>query len=328
MSESPICVFLDRLSIDCDDLDLSALHSITQLTTYDRCTPEQVLEKTRDAEIIIVNKVKLDGSILARLTNLKLICVIATGTNNIDFPAANRLGIKVCNVRDYAAASVSQHVFMLILALFTRFAQYQSDIHRGKWQAQDQFCLLNYPTRELQGKSIGLIGYGHIAKAVEKVALAFGMQVLIAQSPVQSQPISSERLPLKDLLMQSDVVSLHCPLTDQTRNLIAAEQFGWMKQSAIIINTARGGIINEADLLDALNNKQIAGAGIDCLSTEPPLPSDPMIQNRLPQLIITPHNAWIALEARQRLVDGTTANIRAYLDNTLDQPGHSQSIAS
>ena len=203
-------------------------------------------------------------------------------------------------VRDYAAASVSQHVFMLILSLFTRFLDYQTDVRRGAWQAQEQFCLLTHPMQELQGKNLGLVGYGHIARAVEKIALAFGMNVLISESARHEGTPREGRTAFHDVLRISDVISLHCPLTEQTRNLIGQEQLAMMKPSAFLINTARGGIINEADLLQALKSGQIAGAGIDCLVTEPPEPSDPMITAQLHQLIVTPHNAWGTLQARQR----------------------------
>lgn len=327
MTESTLahCVFLDRLSIDLNDLDFSAIKASTLYKAYDQSTQDQIIERAKDADIVIVNKIRLDEDTLNQLAKLKLICVIATGTNNIDIAVANKLGIKVCNVKDYSAAAVSQHVFMLILALYTRFLDYQTDVRQGKWQSQDQFCLLSHPIRELKGKTIGLVGYGHIAKAVEKIALAFDMQVIVAQSLSASQH-PSDRFPLKELLMKSDIVSLHCPLTDQSRNLISAAQFAQMKSSAILINAARGGIVNEADLIKALQHGQIAGAALDSITQEPPSPDNPILQTHLPQLIITPHNAWGALEARQRLVDGTVANIRAYLDKTLDQPGHIQSL--
>jgi glycerate dehydrogenase len=330
MSEKHLarCVFLDRLSIDLDDLDFSAIQAATQYRAYDQCSQQQIIERANNAEIVIVNKLKLDEFILSQLSALKLVCVIATGTNNIDIATANRLGIKVCNVKDYSAAAVSQHVFMLILALYTRFIDYQADIKQGKWQSQDQFCLLNHPIRELKGKTIGLIGYGHIAKAVEKIALAFDMKVIIAQSLTGPDQPAPGRLALKDVFEKSDIVSLHCPLTHQSRNLISAQQFEWMKNSAILINASRGGIVNEKDLIDAVTKGQIAGAAVDSIEQEPPSSDNPMLQAQaqLPQLIITPHNAWGAVEARQRLVDSTLANITAYLDNTLDQPGQIQSL--
>jgi glycerate dehydrogenase len=215
---------------------------------------------------------------------------------------------------------------MLILALYTRFLDYQTDIRQGAWQSQDQFCLLSHPIRELKSKTIGLIGYGHIAKAVEKIALAFDMKVIIAESLASPDKHSPGRLPLKEVLTQSDIVSLHCPLTETSKNLISAVQFEWMKNTAILINAARGGIVNEPDLIDALKKGQIAGAAVDSIEQEPPSPTNPIIQAQLPNLIITPHNAWGAVEARQRLVDSTLANILAYLNNTLDKEGQIQSI--
>lgn len=315
MNTAPECVFLDRQSIDCDDLDLSAIESSTRFRDFDHCDANEVIAKARNAEIIIVNKVQLGRPHLAQLSALKLICVIATGTNNIDLEAATEFGIEVKNVKDYAAASVSQHVFMLILSLTTRFLEYQQDIRKGAWQAQDQFCLLTYPMQELKGKTLGLIGHGHIAEAVEKIAQAFGMTVIISESLREGQEPQQDRVPLKQLLSTSDVISIHCPLTDRTKDLIASPQLEMMKPEALLINTARGGIINEADLLKALEARQIGGAGIDCLSNEPPSASDPMIQANLAQLIITPHNAWGTLQARQRLVDGTAKNIQHYLQD-------------
>ena len=306
------CVFLDKNSMDCDDLDFSQFMSLTDFSIHATCSDDEVISKAQDAEIIISNKVKLNGHHFAQLPRLKQICVIATGTNNIDHDAAAEYGITVVNVKDYAAASVSQHVFMLILSLSTSFIEYQTDVKNAAWQNQKQFCLLNHPMQELKGKTIGLIGYGHIAQAVESVALAFGMNVLIAQS-FNPDNQSDDRVSVDVLLSKSDIISLHCPLSEQTQNLISEREFKLMKSSAIIINTARGGIINEHDLLQALNSGEIAAAGIDCLSIEPPEADNPMITADLPQLIVTPHNAWGTLQARQRLVDGTADNIEQYL---------------
>jgi len=307
----PACVFLDRDSIDCSDLDFDELEASTRLTTWAHCGSDDIIDRAGDAEIVVVNKVLLGETEFAALPRLKLVCVIATGTNNIDLQAASQHGIVVCNVRDYAAASVSQHVFMLILALTTRFLDYQRDIGKGAWQAQTQFCLLSHPMQELKGKTLGLIGYGHIAKAVERIALAFGMQVLIARSA--RHRARDGRVDLDEILQRADVISLHCPLTDETRDLIARPQLKMMKDSALIINTARGGIINEADLLEALALGEIGGAGIDCLVTEPPSADDPMLTSQLKNLIITPHNAWGTRQARQRLLDGTVNNIVEFI---------------
>ena len=307
------CVFLDRLSIDCDDLDFSAIAQLTDYTAFDRSDAGNIVEHARDADIVISNKSKLGAAQFDQLPQLKLICVIATGTNNIDLDAAAGRGIKVLNVKDYAAASVSQHVMLLMLALAGNFLTYQQDVRAGAWQRQDQFCLLNHPIMSLQGKTLGLIGYGHIARAVEQKARAFGMDVIVAQSLRPDAPAQPDRLPLAQLLQQSDFISLHCPLSDLSQNLIAENELAQMKDSAFIINTARGGIINEADLLSALKSGHIAGAALDSISQEPPAPDDPIINAQLPNLIITPHNAWGTRQARQQLVDSTAQNIRGYL---------------
>jgi glycerate dehydrogenase len=285
-----------------------------------------VVQTIGRAEVVIVNKVVLDRQVLERLPATRLVCVIATGFNNVDLEAASECGIRVCNVRDYAAASVSQHVFLLVLALYTRFLDYQRDINAGAWQAQSQFCLLHHPMRELAGKTLGLVGYGHIARAVETIALAFGLDVIVANSVAKPSVAQAGRVPLDDLLQQADIVSLHCPLTPQTQNLIAREQLALMKNDAIIINTARGGIINERDLLRALGSGQIGGAGIDCLTQEPPAADHPMVNADLANLIVTPHNAWGTVEARQRLVDGTLANIAAFIEGRLDTEGNPSSL--
>ena len=313
-STLPNCVFLDKLSIDLNDLDFSAIKQSSQLTMFDRCQANEVVSKAANAEIIITNKVKLDRVHIEKLPDLRLICVIATGTNNIDFEAAAERNITVCNVTDYAAASVSQHVFMLILSLASNFLSYQKDIKKGQWQNQDQFCLLSHPIQILQGKTLGLVGYGHIAKAVEKIAIAFGMKTIISRSIKNINSDQKGRLPLEDLLKQSDFISLHCPLSELTENLISKQQFDMMKKSAFIINTARGGIINEDDLLEALVTGKISGAGLDCLLHEPPSKEAPLMTADLPQLIITPHNAWATHQARQKLVDETAENIRLYIN--------------
>ena len=310
----PTCMFLDRLSIDCGDMDFSAIEAATEFSSFDRSAANEIVARAQLAQILITNKVKLGREQFAKLPELKLVCVIATGTNNIDFTAAAEYGIEVCNVKDYAAASVSQHVFWFMLTLAGNFLPYQKDIKQGLWQKQDQFCLLSHPIQALQGKTLGLVGYGHIARAVERIALAFDMQVLLAESlSPEHRGSSPDRLPLDEVLRQSDFISLHCPLTEQSKNLIAEREFALMKNSACIINTARGGIIHEADLLQALKYGQIAGAGLDCLMQEPPAADDRLITANLPQLIITPHNAWGSLQARQKLVDGTAKNIENFL---------------
>lgn len=316
MTEKVNCVFLDLDSIDCEDLDFSSIRHSTRLTNFASTSSDQIVERLKHTDIVIVNKVKLGASHLAQLPQLKLVCVIATGVNNIDLPAAEAAGIKVCNVPNYGASAVSQHVMMLILALSTRFLEYQSDIREGAWQAQDQFCLLSHPILELKGKTLGLIGYGHIAKAVEKLANGFGMKVLLGESLQAERENTDDRVPLQQLYREADIISLHCPLTEQTRNLISREQLQAMKPTALLINAARGGIINETDLLEALTEGWIAGAALDSLETEPPPADHPLLNCGLPQLIITPHNAWGTREARQRLVEGVASNITAFLSRS------------
>ncbi|MCK4708703.1 MAG: glycerate dehydrogenase, partial [Gammaproteobacteria bacterium] len=199
-------------------------------------------------------------------------------------------------------------------SLTSSFLSYQQDIKKGLWQKQDQFCLLSHPIHVLQDKTLGLVGYGHIAIAVENLATAFGMKIIISRSLKNKSTEQQGRLPLDEVLKQSDFISLHCPLTELTENLITKNEFDIMKNSAYIINTARGGIINEADLLEALTSGKIAGAGLDCLAHEPPLEDDPLITADLPQLIITPHNAWGTHQARKKLVDKTAANIQHYIN--------------
>ena len=309
----PVCRFLDRASLDRGDMDFAAIEALVRFESFDRTDPEQLVDHAADADILIVNKVLLGKEELAALPRLRLICVIATGVNNIDLDAARDIGLPVVNVRDYAAASVSQHAFLLMLALSTRFLDYRKDLDNGRWQAQEQFCLLDHPIRELSGKTLGLVGYGHIARAVERIARAFGMEVLVSRSLRPDAPEQPGRVSLDDLLKKSDIVSLHCPLSDYSRGLIGREQLKAMKEDALLINTARGGIIDETALLEALQGNEIGGAGLDCLEQEPPPPDHPLLKARLPNLILTPHNAWGAREARQRLVDGTAENIRQFL---------------
>ncbi len=309
----PVCRFLDRASLDRGDMDFAAIEALTRFEFFDRTNPDQVIDHAAGADILIVNKVFLGREELTALPRLRLICVIATGVNNIDLDAARDAGVPVVNVRDYAAASVSQHTFLLMLALSTRFLDYHKDLDNGRWQAQEQFCLLDHPIRELSGKTLGLIGYGHIARAVERIARAFAMEIMVARSLRPDAPEQPDRVPLDDLLKNADIVSLHCPLSEYSRGLIGREQLKAMKDNALLINTARGGIIDEAALLEALQRNEIGGAGLDCLEQEPPPPDHPLLSARLPNLILTPHNAWGAREARQRLVDGTAENIRQFL---------------
>jgi len=305
-------VFLDLETVDQADLDLSHLkQALPHWQFHSATTRDETAKRIQDAVIVISNKVILDRDCLNQAKQLRLICVAATGTNNVDLDAARDLGITVTNVAGYATPSVVQHVFSLMLALTTRLTDYSQVIANGAWQQSSQFCLLNFPIHELAGKNLGIIGYGELGRAVADVAKAFGMKILIAQRP-ESVP-QPDRIPLEELLPQADVLSLHCPLADNTKNLIGQKELALMKKEALLINTARGGIVDEEALASALRLGKIGGAGVDVLIQEPPVKGNPLLESDIPNLIVTPHIAWASRESRQRLVDELVANIEAYL---------------
>lgn len=305
-------VFLDWASLDRDDLQqTSSLALPVEWEFHAQTNPAQVAERIAGADIVVTNKVVLDAAVLDVASQLRLVCVAATGTNNVDLQFARQRGINVCNVRGYATPSVVQHVFMLILALLRNSRAYQAALEQARWQHSEQFCLLDFPIEELGSKSLGIIGYGELGQAVAHTAQHFGMEVLIAQR--LHGAAQAGRIPLADLLPRVDVLSLHCPLSDETRNLVGARELAMLKPSAILINTARGGIVDEAALLEALRQGRLGGAGIDVLHTEPPREGNPLLEAKLPNLIVTPHIAWASRQARQRLLEGVVANILAYL---------------
>lgn len=297
-----------------DDLDFSRLAAVLpEWQAYEATADIQVSERIANATVIITNKVRIDDDIMRNTPQLRLICISATGTNHVDLDAARRRGIAVCNVPGYATASVAQHVFALILALSTRLPDYQQALRAGGWQNSRQFCLLDYPIREIAGKTLGIVGYGVLGQAVARLAEAFGMRVMVAQYKQGSAPATMACLPLRDLLPQVDILSLHCPLTPQTRGLIGAEELALMRPDALLINTARGGIVDENALVVALCQGKLGGAGVDVLTQEPPVNGNPLLDTTIPHLIVTPHIAWASREARQRLVDEVATNIQAFL---------------
>lgn len=305
-------VFLDLASIDRGDLNLSALTGLNVGWSLHRTTQAaDTSERIRDAQVIVSNKVMLDRAFLEGATSLRLVCIAATGTNNIELEAAQELGIAVTNVTRYATPSVVQHVFSLILALATRLPDYQQLIAAHRWQQSKQFCLMDYPIQELEGKTLGIVGFGELGRAVARVAKAFGMQVLVSQRP--GGPEKTGRVPFSELLGQVDVLSLHCPLTDDTHKLIGKRELSLMKPDALLINTARGGMVDESALASALRDGIIGGAGIDVLSTEPPKDGNPLLDHDLPNLIVTPHIAWASRESRQRLIEEIAKNINAFV---------------
>ncbi len=308
-------VFLDRDSLDRGDLDFSSLDNvIDDWQFYGQTRAADLGPRIARSEIIISNKVIIDEHAIQSAPQLKLICVAATGTNNVDISAAQRHKVSVCNVRGYATPSVCQHVFAMMLSLSIHLGKYRRAVMQGAWQQSQHFCLLDYPIEEISGKTLGIIGYGELGQAVAKIAEAFGMQVLVSDHR-GSEPRPG-RVSFEQVLTKSDVISLHCPLTKETQGLIGAAEIAQMKQGALLINTARGGIVDEQDLADALRDGYLGGAGFDVLSQEPPLASNPLLAADIPNLIITPHIAWASRASRQRLLDQISANISAFLAGT------------
>jgi len=312
-------VFLDFDSLHPADLELSNLHdTLTEVAVWPDTRPHELAARCADAEVLVINKVGLDAAAMDAAPQLKLICLAATGTDNVDLDAAQERNVAVSNIRDYCTPSVVQHVFALLLTLNQKLFEHRAQLERKEWQASSQFCLLEPTFRELQGQTLGLIGLGALGSGVAGVARAFGMRVVAARLPWRSTAAPSEsgqgapRIPLHELLQQADIVSLHCPLTEDTRNIIDAAALEQMKLDALLINTARGGLVDSAALLAALVNKEIGGAGIDVLPEEPPVNGDPLLDAQLPNLIVTPHVAWSARESRQRALQEIVANIVAF----------------
>lgn len=301
-------VFLDNEGLD--DLFISKLEEeCRSLQMFRTTAPLEVEARIAGADIVILNKVKITRQHLEAAPSVRLICVVATGTDVVDLQAARELGVTVCNCQAYGIDSVVQHVFSMMLALHTNLLPYHTAVQSGRWQTASQFCFLDYPIIELKGKTLGIVGFGNLGRGIAEIARAFGMKVIVARRPGNPP---DDRPALQEMLAEVDVLTLHCPLTDQTKNLINAEAFALMKPTAFIINCARGGIVDEIALVEALKSNKIAGAAVDVLSVEPPKDSNPLLEAKLPNLIITPHIAWASNEARQRIIDQTTENIRAF----------------
>lgn len=300
-------VFLDHASLDMGDLDMQTLHdSAARLTLHPATAPEQVVERIADHQVVITNKVVIDEQIMQASPQLQLILIAATGTNNVDLQAARRRGIAVYNCQAYGTPSVAQHTLMLMLVLITRFESYRQAVREGAWQRSNQFCLLDYPIGELSGRTLGILGYGELGQEVARLASAFGMRILVGSLPGRDHP---ERPSLEQLLPQVDVLSLHCPLTDATRNLIGAAQLAAMKPGSLLINAGRGGLVDEQAVVDSLRAGHLGGAGFDVLTTEPPAAGNPLLDAQLPNLVVTPHSAWGSREARQRIVAQLAENL-------------------
>ncbi|MDD5301020.1 MAG: D-2-hydroxyacid dehydrogenase [Gallionella sp.] len=282
-----------------------------QWQEHESTRPEQVVECLEHAEVAITNKVPLMADSLAQLPRLKLIAVAATGTNNVDLDYCREHGIAVCNVSGYSTHSVAEHTFALLLALRRQIHSYHADVAAGAWQRSAHFALLNHHLNDLHGSTLGIFGFGNIGQAVAHIGEAFGMNVLVAERK-SVQTIRAGRVPFERMLAEADVVTLHCPLTPDTHCLIAEPELRRMKPSSILINVARGGVVDEAALAQALREGRIAGAGVDVLTGEPPRSGNPLLEVVGPNCILTPHVAWASQQALSRLAEEIVRNIEAF----------------
>ena len=305
-------VFLERKTIAAD-FRRPAFHH--EWIEFGESFQHQVVERLRGSTIAISNKLALRELELSQLPELKLIAIAATGSDNINLEYCRTHGIAVSNTRGYAINSVPEHVLMMILALRRNLFAYRADVQNGLWQQSKQFCLLNHELRDINGSTLGIIGYGSIGKAMARLGASLGMRVLISEHR-NAETIRPERTSFEDTLRQSDVISLHCPLTDATRDLFRRAEFEMMKPGALLINTARGALVNDAALIEALQTGLIGGAGYDALREEPPRQGSPLLDLNLPNFIVTPHVAWASNEAVQALANQVIDNIEAFVAGT------------
>ncbi len=299
-----------------NDIDMSPISQFGDIVAYPVTAASETAERIRDAEVVISNKVYIGANEIQNAKNLKLVCVAATGYNNIDLNALNANNIAATNVKGYSSQTVAQLVFAYMLNVYGSLGEYGELTHSGAWQKSPTFTMLNFPIQDLENKTLGIIGAGNIGSRVKTIAEAFGIKVVMMAFPGKDYPESENRLPLNELLKVSDIVTLHCPLTPDTKNLIGLEQLRIMKTSAILINTSRGPVVNLDDLYTALKSKKIRHACIDVLPQEPPH-DHPIFGLR--NVTITPHIGWASKEARQRLINGISANIKAYADGRIDE---------
>ncbi len=302
-------VFLDRASVDAT-LRRPTFNHIWE--DHPETAPDQVLGRLAQATIAISNKVVLRAPVLEKLPQLKMIAAAATGTDNIDIDYCCEHGIRVCNIRNYALHAVPEHVFMLILALRRNLLAYQEDVRNGRWQKSDKFCLFTHPIHDLFGSTLGIIGFGGLGQAVKKLGEAFGMRILVAEHKNETS-IRPGFVAFDAVLREADVVTLHMPLTDATRHIISVREFDIMRSDALLINTARGGLVDETALFTALKNNVIGGAGFDVLAKEPPVDGHPLLDLNSPNFIVTPHVAWASSGAMQILADQLVDNIEAFV---------------
>ncbi|HMO40452.1 MAG TPA: D-2-hydroxyacid dehydrogenase [Saprospiraceae bacterium] len=311
---SPVFItVVDGYTLNPGDLDWQPLAKLGQLSVFDHSTREVLLERARKAHIILANKAPFDADIIRQLPQLRCICVTATGYNNIDILAARERGITVCNVTGYGTETVAQHVFALLLELTNAVGRHHASVRNGDWARARDFCYTLQPIIELSGRTMGIYGFGRIGQQVARIAQAFGMQVLATHKHPQRDAMPQVQfVDVHTLFQQSDVISLHAPLTPENERFINAKLLATMRPHALLINTARGALIHETDLRQALASGQIAGAALDVLAQEPPPPDHPLIG--APHCIVTPHNAWASRAARQRLLNESIANVQAFLN--------------
>jgi len=303
-------VFLDAGTLSIGDIDFGPIEQLGNFLKYDRTSRNEIISMSKEADIIITNKVVIDQVVLNKLPNLKYICVAATGYNNIDLGAARAMGIPVSNVKGYSTTGVVQHVFALLMAILNKVEPYNKAVQAGRWQSSSDFTFYDHSISELSGKTFGIFGFGTIGASVAKVAVAFGMKVLATRRSYAENTEDITFVDKEDLFTKSDIISLHAPLNEETEGVVNSKLLTLMKRSAILINTARGPLVNEKDLATALKEGVIKAAGLDVLSQEPPTDGNPLIG--IDNCIITPHQAWASIESRHRLLSGLVDNISSY----------------
>jgi glycerate dehydrogenase len=308
----PRLVVLDAYTFNPGDNPWTELEKLAELRVFERSEAHEVVERAEGASVVLTNKTPLGAETLAALTGLRGVCVLATGVNVVDVPAATALGLPVCNIPSYSTASTAQHTIALLLELSNHVGKHDRAVHEGEWVRALDFSFTLSPLMELEGLTLGIVGFGAIGRRVAEIAHALGMQLRASGNERRpTDPAWLERLPLDELFRSSDVISLHCPLSDATRGLVNAARLASMRPSALLINAGRGPLVNEAELADALNREVIAGAALDVLSEEPPSADNPLLSAR--HCVITPHNAWLTLAARRRAMQITVENVRAIL---------------
>ncbi len=313
MTKRPQAAFLDFATLG-PGVDTGPLDALADVAYYTSTPLDRTVERLDGVDIAIVNKARVDAEAIEASEQLKLIVLAATGSDNVDVRTAEQRGIGVANIRDYCTAAVVQHVFALVLGLTRKLAEYQAAIYAGVWQSSETFALFDYPIQELTGKNLGIIGYGTLGQGVAELGRCMGMNVLIGVRPgTPAKEAPDGRVPVDEVLKKADVLSLHCPLTDATRGLIGEAELSLMKDNALLINTARGALIDSHALVAALKAGTIGGAGIDVMEIEPPRGDEPLLEPGIPNLILTPHIAWTARESRQRALDQVAENISDFL---------------